>query len=736
MDVIQGFVDKITYRNAENGYTVLHVSGEDGESTLVGVFPEISEGETIRAEGEITVHPTYGPQLKVAHYEFVIPDEAQSIERYLASGAVKGIGKALARRVVAKFGDDTFRIMEEEPERLAEVKGISLRSAMDLAGEIVRKRETRNAMIYLQQFGVTIGLAAKIYKAYGNELYAVMKEDPYRLAEDIRGVGFLTADEIASKANIARDSDSRIRAAVLYVLQNESGNGHMYLPKDELFTLSESLLGIELSDFDHILQDLAIAKKIKVEKKPSETRVYLTSFYKCELKSAILLHDLNLREKTTHDTAEVVERIEREKKIELDDLQRSAVMTAAENGLTVITGGPGTGKTTTILVMIEYFLERGLNVALAAPTGRAAKRMSEATGYEALTIHRLLEANGDPEDGDRPMKFNRNADHPIESDVVIIDEMSMVDSFLMCALLDAIVPGMRLILVGDADQLPSVGPGEVLKDLIRSEAFPVVRFRRIFRQAEESDIIVNAHRIIEGDPVEKKPSKDFLFVERALPGEIVGATITLLRSKLPNYVHADTKDLQVLCPMKKGPLGVENLNKLLQAEFNPPSPGKKEREFGSQLFREGDKVMQIKNDYDLTWEIENAYPKITGTGVFNGEIGFVREISSFTESVTIEFDDRKIVTVPFSLMDELELAYAVTIHKSQGSEYPAVVLPLHSGPDMLLTRNLLYTAVTRAKSCVTIVGRYDTFLRMIANNRTMRRYTGLSDMIRELHGMD
>ncbi len=735
METIEGYVEKITFRNEENGYTVLRLSAEGGEECLVGVFPSISEGEYIEATGERILHPTYGPQIKVSAYKFIAPDDAASMERYLSSGAVKGIGERLAKRIVAKFGDETFRIMEEEPERLQEVKGISLRIAMAIAEQIVSKRETRNAMIFLQQYGISLSLAARIFEAYGENLYRVLREDPYRLAEDVRGVGFKTADEIAARMNIARDSEKRIRAAALYALQEAAGNGHMYLPKDLLILETEKLLAVGIGDFDHLLQDLAIERKIKRVQKGQEERVYLYHFYLTEEQIALRLKELNLRETGEDEEAlkAKIRRVEKAQGVSLDDLQRKAILTAATNGVTIMTGGPGTGKTTTIHVMIEFFLKEGLDVLLAAPTGRAAKRMTEATGYEAATIHRLLEASGNPEDDGVSMRFQRDEDNPLDADVIIIDEMSMVDEFLMLSLLRALVAGQRLVLSGDADQLPSVGPGEVLRDLIRSNCFPVVKFEHIFRQSAESDIIVNAHKINAGEIVEKKYSKDFLFVERNVPGEIVGATVTLLRDKLPKYVHADTKDLQVLCPMKRGTLGVETLNKLLQQEFNPPREGVREKEYADTVFREGDKVMHVRNDYDLTWEIEDTMPSVTGKGVFNGEIGFIRSISFFEETMTVVYDDHKVVVYPFRSLDELELAYAVTIHKSQGSEYPAVVLPLLSGPDLLMTRNLLYTGVTRARTCVTIVGSYDTFLRMIRNDRKTRRYTGLSELIQNLH---
>ncbi len=734
MEELTGYVERISYRNEENGYTVLTLSTDEEEHCVTGVFPSISEGEYLTARGEFVVHPIYGEQMKMESYEFTAPGDEVSIERYLGSGAIKGIGAALAKRIVQKFGADTFRVLEEEPERLSEVRGISERSAMQIAEQVIEKREVRNAVIFLQQYGITLQMAVKIYRRYGMDLYRVVRENPYRLAEDITGMGFKSADEIAVQMGIRPDSEYRVRCGVLYVLSQSASMGHTYLPKDHLFADTEALLDTEIADFDNVLTDLLVDKKIVIKRSGSEDHIYLMAFYRMESDTAVMMKDLNLRDNsvTMSEIAVNLKRLEKESGVVLDELQRSAVYEAVQNGITIITGGPGTGKTTTINIIIRYFIREGLDILLAAPTGRAAKRMTEATGYEAQTIHRMLEVNGDPTSGGG--HFNRNADMPLEADVIIIDEMSMVDISLMHALLKAVVPGMRLILVGDADQLPSVGPGEVLKDLIRSDCFPVVRLNRIFRQAEESDIIMNAHRINAGEVVEVKRSNDFLFILRDNAGLITGATITLLKDKLPGYVHADTKDLQVLTPMRKGALGVENLNKVLQEALNPASPAKQEKEFSFGVFREGDKVMQIRNDYQLEWVVEGTFPQERGMGVFNGDTGVIKRISHFEETITVEYEDRKTVSYPYQTADELELAYAVTIHKAQGSEYPAVIMPLLTGPRMLMNRNLLYTGITRAKSCVCIVGKYDTFAQMILNNDEQRRYTGLLEMIKQVYG--
>ncbi|MBQ6680347.1 MAG: ATP-dependent RecD-like DNA helicase [Lachnospiraceae bacterium] len=735
MEQIEGFVEHITFRNEENGYTVMQLNVGGKQTSVVGLFPGVSEGESLRVTGTFTTHPVYGEQLNAEQFEVIAPEGEAAILRYLSSGAVRGIKEALARRIVDAFGADTFRILEEEPERLAEVRGISPRGAMKIAADVAEKREMRTAMLFLQQYGISLSLAAKIYRKYGGALYTIVRENPYKLAEDIRGVGFRSADEIARQAGIRPDSEFRIRSAVLYLLSQASGVGHSCLPREELLTGTEQLLSIELADFDHILSELIADKKIVVRRDGADQFVYATAFFRMEAGTARMLSDMNLRDNTLKE-AEVekkVLRLTKDLPFRPDEEQLRAVKEAVMNGVTLITGGPGTGKTTIIRLIIRYFIREGLDLMLAAPTGRAAKRMTETTGYEAMTLHRMLEVNGDPtqEGGAR---FQRNEDQPLETDVVIVDEVSMVDITLMYALLKAMTPGMRLVLVGDVDQLPSVGPGEVLKDLIASDCFPVVRLSRIFRQNAESDIIVNAHKINAGEIVEKKKSPDFLFIEREQAGNITGAMITLLREKLPAYVHCSVHDVQVLTPMRKGILGIENLNPLLQEQLNPPSPDKNEKQFSFALLREGDKVMQIKNNYQLEWEIEGSFPKERGMGVFNGDTGIVRRISHFDENVTVEFEDRKIVTYPFDGTDELELAYAVTIHKAQGSEYPAVILPLLTGPRLLMTRNLLYTAVTRARACVAIVGRYETFLSMIANDQKEKRYSGLKNMIREIYG--
>ena len=732
MERIQGYVDHIIYRNSENGYTVLALICGEEEITCVGNLHYIGEGEAIEAEGQYKEHSTYGRQFQITSYEIKAPEDVLSIERYLGSGAIRGIGVALAARIVKKFKADTFRIIEEEPERLVEVKGISERKAREIAEQVEEKRDMRKAMIFLQQYGISNSMSVKIYNAYGPELYQVIKENPYRMADDINGIGFRMADEIAGRVGIHTDSDFRIRSGILYTLQQASGEGHMYLPKELLLERAVMLLGVSPESVEKHIMDLAVERKLIIKETEECLCIYSTTAYYLELNTAKMLHDLNIFSEISETAVlEKVAGIERERETRLDGMQKKAVVEAAGHGLLVITGGPGTGKTTTINALIDYFESEGLELRLAAPTGRAAKRMTEATGFEAQTIHRLLEVSGGP-DEESHGQFGRNAEHPLEADVIIIDEMSMVDIYLIHALLMAIPVGTRLIMVGDVNQLPSVGPGSVLKDIIDSGKFPIVRLTKIFRQATESDIIVNAHRINKGEHVTlDNKSRDFFFLKRQDANVIISIVIMLVQQKMPKYVHASQNEIQVLTPMRKGLLGVERLNKILQEYLNPPSSDKKEKEYGGGRFREGDKVMQTKNNYQIAWEIRGKYGIAVekGTGIFNGDMGIVREINTYAELMTIEFDEGRFVEYSFQQLDELELAYAVTIHKSQGSEYPAVVIPILPGPRLLMNRNLLYTAVTRAKSCVTLVGDENTFYQMIDNTFEQRRYTSLRERI-------
>ena len=737
---ITGYIDHIIFRNEDNGYTVMVLKGmeEERELTCVGTFPAITQGAAIEASGNYTTHPVYGKQFQIASYVEKMPEDALAMERYLGSGAIKGIGAALAARIVRRFGDDTMRIVEEEPERLAEIKGISEKKAMEIAEQMTEKADMRRAMIFLQKYGISLNLGAKIYQKYGQTVYGVLQENPYRLAEDISGVGFRIADEIASRIGIHTDSDYRIRSGMLYTLLQASGEGHIYLPKEELFSRASGLLGVDSSYMEKHLMDMVVDRKLILKETEDGAVVYPTRYYYLELNSARMLCELNILCPEDEEMMEKrINRIEKETGTRLDEMQKQAVAAAASHGLFILTGGPGTGKTTTINAIIRYFEEEGAELRLAAPTGRAAKRMTEATGYEAQTIHRLLELNGMPEEEQegRAVHFDRNSENPLEADVIIIDEMSMVDIALMHSLLLAVTAGTRLILVGDENQLPSVGPGNVLRDIIRSGCFPVVELKKIFRQASESDIVVNAHKINRGEQVTiNNKSRDFFFLKRYDADIIIRVVIALIQEKLPRYVDAKPYEIQVLTPMRKGLLGVERLNQILQRYLNPPDEKKKEKEIGQRLFREGDKVMQVKNNYQLEWEILGRYkiPVDKGVGVFNGDTGIMTEINEFAETATVEFEDGRQAEYSFKQLEELELAYAVTIHKSQGSEYPAVILPILSGPRMLMNRNLLYTAVTRARKCVTVVGSETTFAEMIRNEKQQQRYSSLDRRIREL----
>ena len=736
---ITGYIDHIIFRNEDNGYTVMVLKGvsEEDELTCVGSFPVVTQGASVELEGNFTQHPVYGKQFQAVRLTEKMPEDALAMERYLGSGAIKGIGAALAGRIVRHFGDDTFQIVENEPERLSEVKGISEKKAREIAMQIAEKSDMRKAMMFLQKYGISLNLGAKIYQKYGDSVYSVLQENPYRLADDISGVGFKIADEIAYRIGIHTDSDYRIKSGMVYTLLQATGEGHVHLPKDELFQRAAELLGVDSSYMEKHLVDLAMDRKIVQKEQGDQILIYPAQYYYLELNTARMLRELDI---FCPEDEKIVERrivqIEKETGTVLDEMQKKAVQEAAGHGLLILTGGPGTGKTTTINAIIRYFEGEGAEIRLAAPTGRAAKRMTEATGYEAQTIHRLLELSGMPEDDreGQPIHFERNAENPLETDVIIIDEMSMVDIHLIHSLLMAVTAGTRLILVGDENQLPSVGPGNVLRDIIRSGQFPVVELKKIFRQASESDIVVNAHKINKGEQVEiNNKSRDFFFLKRYDADIIIRVVIALIQEKLPKYVEAKPFEIQVLTPMRKGLLGVERLNQILQRYLNPPDASKKEKEIGQGLFREGDKVMQVRNNYQLEWEIRGRYgiPIEKGVGVFNGDTGIIKTINEFAETAEVEFEDGRWAEYSFKQLDELELAYAVTIHKSQGSEYPAVIIPLLSGPRMLMNRNLLYTAVTRARKCVTVVGSEETFRDMIRNEKQQRRYSSLDQRIQE-----
>lgn len=762
----EGIVSKIIYKNEDNQYVVFAVETSDGEDeTFVGYLSGIEEGMYILAQGEYVEHPNYSIQFKVSEYQVKMPDDLVSMERYLASGAIKGIGEIMAKRIIKTFGADTFRVMEEEPERLAEIKGISERKANEIGVQFIEKQAMRQALMFLSEFGITPNLAVKIFNEYGQKMYTIVKKNPYQIAEDISGVGFKMADAIAARAGIGMQSDFRVRAAIIYTLNQATGLGHIYLPKHLLVSWTKQLLaksrdtggnGVKRYNdmYDHEenpyavaeevietqLMNLQIEGKVVYKELGEEIIIYASNHYHRELDTARMLLEtkstVGIPDMTIDNT---IAQIEKKENILLDELQKEAIRQAARQGVLVITGGPGTGKTTTINAIIKYFEMEELDLLLAAPTGRAAKRMTEATGYKAQTIHRLLELSGGvtEENDNAGIRFERNASNPLEADVIIIDEMSMVDLSLMHALMLAVLPGSHLILVGDENQLPSVGAGNVLKDIIRSGCVPVVALNRIFRQEEGSAIVENAHKINRGEPIKMdNKSKDFFYLPRTNTRDVAAEVGALLTRKLPKYVGCSGKEIQVLTPMRNGDLGVESLNKELQRVLNPAHVQKKEKELhNGTIFREGDKVMQIRNNYKLEWVIYSGQGRFKveeGVGVFNGDMGVIKEIDDYNEELIVLFDDDKEVRYPYNLLDELELSYAITIHKSQGSEYPAVVLPLFSGPRVLMNRNLLYTAVTRAKQCVVIVGNGRLVENMIQNNDEQKRYSSLDVRLQEL----
>lgn len=742
----EGIVSKIIYKNEENQYVVFAVETEDGDDeTFVGYLSGIEEGMYILAHGEYVEHPSYSLQFKVSEYEVKMPDDLMSMERYLGSGAIKGIGEVMAKRIIKRFGKDSFRILEEEPERLAEIKGISERKANEIGVQFIEKQALREALMFLSEFGIRPNLAVKIFNEYGQKMYSIVKNNPYQIAEDISGVGFKMADGIAMRAGIGLESDFRVRAAIIYTLNQATGLGHIFLPKSLLINWTRRLLedAVDEESIETQIVNLQVERKLVFRETRDEVIVYTSSHYHRELDVArMLLEDkasVNIPKEALDD---VIDQIEKKESIELAPEQKEAVRQAARQGLLIITGGPGTGKTTTINAIIKYFEMEEAEMLLAAPTGRAAKRMTEATGYKAQTIHRMLELSGgvSEENDSNSYRFERNAGNPLEADVVIIDEMSMVDMYLMHALLQAIIPGTHLILVGDENQLPSVGAGNVLRDMIYSECLPVVSLKKIFRQESDSKIVENAHKINQGLPIQMdNKSRDFFYLPRTNTKDIADEVGHLLTRKLPPFVGCESKEIQVLTPMRNGELGVSNLNVQLQKVLNPPNSRKKEKEqHDGTIFREGDKVMQIKNNYKLEWCIYSEKGRFRveeGVGVFNGDMGVIKEIDDYNEEVVVLFDDEKEVRYPYNLLDELELSYAITIHKSQGSEYPAIVIPLLSGPRVLLTRNLLYTAVTRAKQCVVIVGNGNLVGSMIQNNDEQKRYSALDMRLRELENI-
>ena len=739
MEVIKGYVDHFLYYNESNTYGVLELDTEDDDVICTGRFPGLTEGETIEVSGEWVDHPTYGVQLKVLNYEIIEPTDILDMERYLASGAIKGIGPSTAKKIIKHFGEDTFRIIEEEPERLSEIKGITERKAISIATQMSERHELRNVVMFMQKYGISNSMAIKLYDEYGSQIKSIILNNPYKLAREVNGIGFKRADEIAAKTGVKLDSEFRIQCGIIHCLKEASTDGHTYLPREELIRSAYELLGVCESDIERQLDELKIERQLIEVKSEDRLNIYLSEYYQIEKNCAVKLLTL-ARYSDIISASELdseIKSIESELDIELHDLQREAVIKALSEGLFILTGGPGTGKTTTIKSIISGLERRNLRFVLAAPTGRAAKRMSETTGYEASTIHRLLSIKHNPEER-ADAYFEMNEDNPLDVDAVIIDEASMVDIFLFNSLLKAISPGCKLIIVGDSNQLPSVGPGQVLKDMLDSGVCPNVELKYIFRQSNESHIVTYAHMINNGEQIDFTTKyEDFFLLKRDNYEEIRQALLYLICEKLPKHFNTSPMQIQVLTPMKKGALGVWELNRILQEYINPPSDKKVELEYGENIFRVGDKVMQTKNNYDMEWDIMSTYgiSAQRGKGVFNGDIGIIDHINKPSRLIRITFDDGREAEYSYETLEELELAYAITIHKSQGSEYPVVIMPLLGGPRSLLYRNLLYTGVTRAKDCVVILGSENTVKEMIRCENENRRYTGLAARIGEVEGI-
>lgn len=728
METIEAFADETVFRNDENGYTVLVIKAGRSRVSAVGIMPPISIGEKLRITGEWTEHPVYGRQIKVQSLEIEKPTTLSGIEKYLSSGMIRGVGPATAKLLIRAFGEKTLDVLYSEPDKLLDVPGIGEKRARMIQESYAEQAQQREAMVFLQSYGVTPALAVKIYKRYGENVRQIITRNPYRLVEDVEGIGFKTADRIAATLGIEPDSEYRLNAGVKFALADATAvAGHCYLPRPELALSARRMLGNDPDLIDRTIDSLILSHEISAQVLPGDdgedvVALYQPSTYRAESEVARRLREMidAMPDTMATDLSAQIDELERVEGIAFHAQQRQAIETAVTSGMTVITGGPGTGKTTIIKCIIKLLSVHG-DIALAAPTGRAAKRMSEACGMEAKTLHRLLEYGG--EEGD----FARTQDNPLEFDTLIIDEMSMVDIFLMRSLLRALVPGTRLIMVGDADQLPSVGAGNVLRDILDSEVIPSVRLTEIFRQDEKSMIVYNAHRINRGEsPRLNAKGSDFFFERASSPTDAAKRIVALCSTRLPGFLGLDpVKQMQVLSPTKKGECGVWMLNQLLQAEFNPPAPGKHERVRGDTTFREGDKVMQTRNNYQLKWQKEGVFGAEEGQGVFNGDIGFIVSIDPQEHVMQVQFDDERLAEYEGADVDDLELAYCISVHKSQGSEFPVVVMPAVGGPPMLLTRNLFYTAVTRARRMVMIVGREAAIDQMIANVNTRRRYSAL-----------
>ncbi len=730
--VIEGVIEEIKFRNESNGYTVGRLNTSDGDITVVGYAAIVNVDETVSLEGEFVYHNKYGEQFNFSSIHIIVPSTLKGIENYLSSGLIPNIGPKTAKKIVNRFGLESLDIIQYHPDKLKEIEGIGDKKLKRIIKAYDEQRELRDIMVYLQQYDITVNNGIKIYKRYGSDTIKTINENPYRLSEDIYGIGFKTADNIANKMGISNNSPYRIEAGLKFIIMEFAGDGHCYVPKEELIHKSSKLLNVDVELLEDSIRELALKNSFYIVNNGEEINVYYAPYHIAENNVAKKIVELSRVEfdELTVDADKKIKKFEEDNNINFGNKQKMAIKESLENGFLIITGGPGTGKTTTINAIINICEDLELQVVLAAPTGRAAKRMTETTGREAKTIHRLLEISFVEENSG----FDRDEDNPIEADIIIIDEASMIDILLMNSLVKAINPGTKVILVGDIDQLPSVGPGNVLKDIINSGAIKVIMLDEIFRQAEESMIIVNAHRVNHGDnPILNEKDKDFFFIRAKNPNEIVKTLIDLNKDRLPGFYNVDpVQDIQILTPMKKGEVGIYSLNKHIQNALNPKSSYKDEKQVGEEIFRVGDKVMQIKNNYNLEWKIlKDGIEEDSGEGIFNGDFGYITDIDEEESILKVIFDEEKVVEYDFKQLDELKLAYATTVHKAQGSEFPVVIMPVSTGPPMLLTRNLFYTAITRARKLVVLVGDQRYIDMMVRNNIIAKRYSSLDRKIKE-----
>ncbi len=733
---LEGVVDNIIFKNETNGYCVLDLklNGEEENTTVVGSFYDVNVGDIMSIKGEYVEHLIYGSQFKMSSYKSSRPKSLDGIKAYLASGAVPHVKTALATKIIAEFGEKSLEIMQESPEILSEkIKGITLKRAQEISVVLQQNKKRTEAVIFMQEYDISSSLAVKLYEKYSDKIYEIIKTNPYEIAYEQSSVSFKISDQIALKAGISKDSEFRIYAGIIFALKAALNEGHSYLPTERLKNDASKLLELNVDDIEHYIKELIFDKKLVGKIEGGISKIYLPYIFYMEKNIAMRLSDLNLKyEPNEERLLKKIDTIQKEDNITFDKMQTEAVLKALKSGLLVITGGAGTGKTTVLKTIIKLYENEGLKVSLAAPTGRAAKRMTEATGRESLTVHRLLEARGS--DNENTVVFDRNEDNPLESGLIIIDEMSMVDLPLMNSLLRAVPIGSRLILTGDANQLSSVGVGNVLNDIISSGEIEVITLKKIFRQSNNSNIVTMAHDINKGLLIEPKIlGSDFIFLEREDAYNLKMTLLTMIMSKLPKAFEIDAFDIQVLCPMKRGQVGVEEMNRLLQFKLNPPDDEKCEHISGDIIYREGDKVMQIKNNYQIDYEIrsKSGFVSERGNGIFNGDQGKILKINRFSATMTILFDSDRYVEYPFNMLEQLELSYAITVHKSQGSEFEVIILPLFDNSNLLMTRNILYTAVTRGKKCVCILGRKEVFCRMIENVGDFRRFSSLDERIRE-----